>query len=119
MRGIEIAKLVGMSRTLLFVEGLEWLRRGIGWHTCDTPTLTKSTAKSDQQQTDSPSTPALNGGESALAWIGFATTYNAAGTAKIPASCTRQRILWVGLWVGNFRIATKRAASPALVPGNT
>jgi len=26
--------------------------QGIGWHTCDTPTLTKSTAKSDQQQTD-------------------------------------------------------------------
>jgi hypothetical protein len=27
--------------------------QGIGWHTCDTPTLAKSTAKSDQQQTDS------------------------------------------------------------------
>jgi len=26
---------------------------GIGWHTCDTPALTKSTAKSHQQLTDS------------------------------------------------------------------
>ena len=41
--------------------------------------------------------------------IGFTTTYNNAGTAKIPASRTRLQNLWVGLWVGNFRIATKRA----------
>jgi hypothetical protein len=27
--------------------------------------------------------------------------YNNAGTAKIPASRSRRRILWIGLWVGN------------------
>jgi hypothetical protein len=31
-----------------------------------------------------------------------ATTYNNAGTAKIPVSRTRHRILWVGLWVENL-----------------
>jgi hypothetical protein len=36
------------------------------------------------------------------AGIGFTTTYNNAGTAKIPVSRTRHRILWVGLWVGNL-----------------
>src|SRR6266850_3425572 len=33
---------------------------------------------------------------------GFTTTYNDAGTAKIPASRTRQRDLWVGLRVEDF-----------------
>jgi hypothetical protein len=31
---------------------------------------------------------------------GFTTTYNNAGTAKIPVSRTRHHLLWVGLWVG-------------------
>ena len=34
------------------------------------------------------------------AWIGFTTTYNNAGTAKLPVSRTRLHELWVGLWVG-------------------
>jgi hypothetical protein len=40
-----------------------------------------------------------------LAGIGFTTTYKNAGTAKIPVSRTRLRILWVGLWVGNLNAA--------------
>jgi len=32
--------------------------------------------------------------------IGFSTTYNDAGTAKIPARHIRPPALWVGLWVG-------------------
>jgi hypothetical protein len=44
-----------------------------------------------------------------VAWIGLTTTYKNAGTAKIPASRTRHRNLWVGLWVGNLGLATKRA----------
>jgi len=44
-----------------------------------------------------------------VAWIGFTTTYKVAGTAKVPPSRTRHRDLWVGLWVGNLRIAFKRA----------
>ena len=35
-----------------------------------------------------------------VAWIGFTTTYNTAGTAKVPRSRTRPHELWVGLWVG-------------------
>jgi hypothetical protein len=35
-----------------------------------------------------------------LARIGFTTTYNNAGTAKIPASRTRHIEVWVELWVG-------------------
>lgn len=35
-----------------------------------------------------------------VAWIGFTTTYNNAGTAKIPVSRTKPHELWVGLWVG-------------------
>src|SRR5438552_2837972 len=34
------------------------------------------------------------------AWIGFTTTYNNAGSAKLPVSRTRLHELWVGLWVG-------------------
>ena len=41
--------------------------------------------------------------------IGFTTTYNNAGTAKIPVRRTRLQELWVELWVENFPIATKRA----------
>jgi hypothetical protein len=37
-----------------------------------------------------------------VAVFGFTTTYNDAGTAKVPLSRTRHRILWVGLWVGKF-----------------
>jgi hypothetical protein len=36
------------------------------------------------------------------AGIGFTTTYNNAGTAKVRGSRTRHRILWVGLWVENL-----------------
>jgi hypothetical protein len=36
------------------------------------------------------------------AGIGFTITYNNAGTAKIPVSRTRHRILWVGMWVENI-----------------
>jgi hypothetical protein len=36
--------------------------------------------------------------------------YKNAGTGKMLARRTRHRIQWVGLWVGNFRIATKRAS---------
>jgi hypothetical protein len=49
-----------------------------------------------------------------LAGTGFRTTYKNAGTAKIPVRRTRLQELWVGLWVGQSRIATKRAEPPAL-----
>jgi hypothetical protein len=34
-------------------------------------------------------------------FIGFATTYKTAGTAKVRGSRTRHIPLWVELWVGN------------------
>ena len=57
----------------------------------------------------------LNSGccRDSVAWIGFTTTYNNAGTAKIPVSRTRHHLLWVG----NFGIATKRA-EPLPSPGS-
>jgi hypothetical protein len=57
-----------------------------------------------------------------VAGIGFTTTYNNAGTAKIPASRTRHHLLWVGLWVGKSArqapasVTAEAAGSSPVVP---
>jgi hypothetical protein len=44
--------------------------------------------------------------------LGFTTTYKYAGTAKIPVSRTRHRMLWVGLWVWNLPLLPLTTGSP-------
>jgi len=43
-----------------------------------------------------------------VAWLGFTTTCNNAGTAKLRGSYIRRRLLWVGLWVGRSPRNAKR-----------
>ena len=40
--------------------------------------------------------------------LGFSTTYNTAGTAKVRGSRARKRELWVGQWVGQTDWPSRR-----------
>jgi len=49
-----------------------------------------------------------------LARCGFTITYKDAGTAKIPVSRIRHRIVWVGLWVGKKCQPSHRSTRPGV-----